>query len=80
MQQLASIEKMPNISLTENATVFDAKLTTCVVSKKKNGALPNIASVSMRSARHVVIERHGIDEVSEHFAAEIHDRASPQSV
>ena len=34
----------------------------------------------MRSARHVVIERDGIDKVSEHFAAEVHDRARPQSV
>ena len=27
-----------------------------------------------------MIERRGIDEVSEHFAAEVHDRARPQSV
>ena len=80
MQQLASIEKMPNISFTENATVFDAKLTTCVLAKKKYGTLRNIATISMRTASHLVIERDGIDEVSEHFAAEVHDRARPQSV
>ena len=80
MQQLASIEKMPNISFTENATVFDTKLTPCVLAKKKYGTLTNIATISMRTASHLVIERDGIDEVSEHFAAEVHDRARPQSV
>ena len=77
MQQLASIEKMPNISLTENASVFDAKLTVYVVPEEKNGTLPNIASISMRSTRHVVIERDCIDEVSEHLVAEVNNRARP---
>ena len=80
MQEGASIEKMPNVSLTENATILDAKLTVCVVAEEKNGTLPNIASISMRSARHVVIERDRVDEISEHLAAEVDDRARPQSV